>query len=125
MPGQQRGSARPQLDPTLHEAELALTTGRLDRAEGLFLERLGVTPSDALAVVGLAQVALERGDEPRALELGRWALRLDPAEDQAVRFVSRLEEVMRYRGDEPPATASTPPDGVPAPRDVAADTEGP
>lgn len=121
----QPGSAWSQLDPVLQEAELALTAGRLDRSEVLFLERLTAAPTDALAVVGLAQVALERGDDTRALALARWALRLDPTEDQAVRFVSRLEEVMRYRGDEPPATASTPPDGVPAPRDVAADTEGP
>jgi len=125
MPGQQRGSAWSQLDATLQEAELALTAGRLDRAEELFLERLGAEPSDALAAVGLAQVALERGDEARALELGRWALWLDPAEDQAVRFVSRLEEVMRYRGEEPPPTTSTLPHGLPAPGEVAADTEEP
>lgn len=114
MPDQVPG--QPRLDPTLQEAELALTAGRLDRAEDLFLERLEAEPSDALAAVGLAQVALERDDDARALELGRWALRLDPANDQAVRFVSRLEEVMRYRGEEPPPASPTPPDGLPTPR---------
>lgn len=108
-------SGGPQLDPTIQEAEIALTSGRLERAESLFLERLATEPADVLAIVGLAEVALERGDDRRACEIARWALHLDPRDDLAGRLVSRLEEVMRYRGETPPPAADTPPRGIPVP----------
>ena len=49
-------------------------------------------------MVGLARVALERGDEAGALELARRALAIDPENDAARRMVERLEEVLAYAG---------------------------
>jgi hypothetical protein len=113
--GRPPDAGKPQLDPTVQEAEVALTSGLLDRAAALFLARLESEPGDVLAVVGLAQVELERGDDRRACEIARWALRLDPGDDLAVRMVSRLEEVMRYRGETPPPPSDGPPAGIPVP----------
>ena len=108
-------AGRPTLDPIVQEAEIALTSGRLDRAESLFRERLETEPHDVLAIAGLAQVAIERGNDRRACEIARWALKLDPGDDLAGRLVARLEEVMRYRGEEPSPAAPTAPNGVPVP----------
>ncbi len=108
-------AGRPTLDPVVQEAEISLTSGRLDRAESLFRERLETEPGDVLAINGLAQVEIERGNDRRACEIARWALTLDPADDLAGRLVSRLEEVMRYRGETPPAPADRPPADIPVP----------
>lgn len=109
------GAGRPILDPVVQEAEIALTSGRLDRAESLFRERLETEPRDVLAITGLAQVEIERGNDRRACEIARWALALDPGDDLAGRLVARLEEVMRYRGETPPAPADRPPADIPFP----------
>ena len=81
----------------LLEAERALSVGLLDRAEALYAQVAAGDPRNSIAVVGLARVALERGDETRALELARQALRIDPANDAARRLVARLEEVRAFR----------------------------
>jgi len=98
-------------------AERMLTLGLLDRAEHLFAQVAQADPKNAIAVTGLARVALERGDEASALEMARRALAIDPQDDAARRLVERLEEVIATRERaavvqtparrEPPPTAAT------------------
>jgi tetratricopeptide (TPR) repeat protein len=86
----------------LLQAERALSVGLLDQAERLYRQAADLDPRNSIAVVGLARVALERDDEPLAHDLARRALAIDPENAAAQRMVERLEEIMRYRGDEPP-----------------------
>jgi tetratricopeptide (TPR) repeat protein len=84
----------------LLEAERALELGRVDAAETMFRQVADADPRNAIAVVGLARVAIEQGDEAEALELGRRALEIDPENAAAGRLVARLEEVIAYRGED-------------------------
>ena len=86
----------------LLQAERALEMGRVDAAETLYRQVAEADPRNSIAVVGLARVTLERGDEAGALQLARRALTIDPENAAASRMVERLEEVIRYRGIEPP-----------------------
>jgi tetratricopeptide (TPR) repeat protein len=104
----------------LLEAERALSFGLLDQAERLYQQASDADPRNSIAVVGLGRVALERGDEGRALDLAERALAIDPDNDAARRMVDRLKEVRRHRGDVTPSTA--PPEPVPEPV-VAAEPE--
>ena len=81
----------------LLQAERALSVGLLEQAEILYTQVAEADPRNSIAVVGLARVALERGDEPTALELSRRALTIDPQNAAAQRMVERLEEVKAYR----------------------------
>jgi tetratricopeptide (TPR) repeat protein len=83
----------------LLQAERALSVGLLDRAETLYAQVAGADPRNSIAVVGLARVALERGDETGALDLSRRALTIDPENVAAQRMVARLEEVIAYRSE--------------------------
>ncbi|MFL5721101.1 MAG: tetratricopeptide repeat protein, partial [Chloroflexota bacterium] len=83
----------------LLQAERAMSVGMLDRAETLYRQVANADPRNSIAVVGLARVALDRGDEEGALDLGRRALEIDPENDAAIRLVARLEEVIDYRTD--------------------------
>jgi tetratricopeptide (TPR) repeat protein len=91
----------------LLQAERALSVGLLDRAETLYRQVAAADPRNSIAVVGLARVALDRGDETAALELARRALTIDPENVAAQRLVQRLEEVRAYR-DEPELELTTP-----------------
>jgi thioredoxin-like negative regulator of GroEL len=91
------------------QAERALSVGQLDGAERLFRQAAELDPRNAMAVVGLARVALERADDDGALNLARQALAIDPENAAARRLADRLEEVMRYRGEKPPAHHEAPP----------------
>ena len=85
-----------------------MSVGLTDRAETLYRQVSEADPQNSIAVVGLARVALERGDEPGALALARRALGIDPENAAAARMTERLEEVLRYRGADaaPPAVPS-------------------
>jgi thioredoxin-like negative regulator of GroEL len=93
----------------LLEAERALMAGRLDQAQRLYDQAVTADPRNSIAVVGLARVALERGDERRAHGLARDALSIDAENVAARRMATRLEEVFATRGE---------------PLDVAADAPG-
>ncbi len=97
----------------LLQAEGALSLGLLDRAETLYRQVAGADPRNSIAVVGLARVALERGDEPGALAQARQALAIDGENVAAQRLAQRLEEVLAYRGVAPRAEPET----APAPED--------
>ena len=102
----------------LIEAESALSLGMLDRAEILYRQVAGADPRNSIAVVGLARVMLERGDEPGALKLARRALAIDAENTAAQRMTQRLEEVLRFRG------AEVAPE-VPAPMPIAPEAATP
>ncbi len=78
-------------------AENLLALGLLDQAERTFRQVLDADPCNGIAAVGLARVALERGDDAGALALARAALEIDPENATARRMVERLDEVARYR----------------------------
>jgi tetratricopeptide (TPR) repeat protein len=83
----------------LLQAERTLAMGRLDDAERLYQKALEVDPRNAIAVVGLARLAIERGDDREAYRLAGQALELDPENAAAVRLAMRLHEVLGARGE--------------------------
>ena len=91
------------MNEVLLQAERDLSVGLLDEAERLYRQAADADPSDAIAVVGLARVALERADDAGALRLAWRALAIDPGNDAAVRLAARLEEVLTTRGEALPA----------------------
>ncbi len=106
----------------LLEAERALSFGRVDRAEQIYQQVAAADPGNSIAVVGLARVALEHADDAGAYLLARRALTIDPENEAAQRLVTRLDEVMRTRGEavpevpgEPPASPSARPSAAPEP----------
>jgi tetratricopeptide (TPR) repeat protein len=103
----------------LLEAERAITVGLIDQAERLYEQAAEADPRNAIAVVGLARVALERGDDRGAYELAQRALAIDSENEAARRMIDRLGEVMRYRGEEPPGERVGA--GVPQPVDAGPD----
>ena len=128
----------------LLEAERALAVGLLDQAERIYQQAVDADPRNSIAVVGLARVALERGDEARAYSLGLRALEIDGDNQAARRLVDRLVEVRAARGEAPPAAetrgntavavaptapapapATTPARATPAPGVPRNATEGP
>jgi thioredoxin-like negative regulator of GroEL len=82
----------------LLEAERAMSFGRLDRAEEIYRQVVASDPHNSIAVVGLARVTLERGDDLASYRLARQALGIDPENDAARRMAVRLEEVLATRG---------------------------
>lgn len=88
-------------------AERALAGGNLDTAELLFRQVAEADERNAIAVVGLAEVALARGDAAAAGALARRALAIDPDDAAAARLL--LE----------PAGEAAPPAATPAATDAA------
>ncbi len=82
----------------LLDAERNLQIGFVDRAEAIYRGLAESDPRNAVAVVGLARCALERGDERGAYELAVRALSIDPEDAAALRMEARLSEVLATRG---------------------------
>jgi tetratricopeptide (TPR) repeat protein len=112
----------------LLQAERALSAGLVDQAERLYRQAAEADPRNSIAVVGLARVALERGDEPEAWRQAARALAIDPENVAAQRLAGRLEEVFAERGEplpgvpeagaapaRPPETPAAVPEPAPRP----------
>jgi tetratricopeptide (TPR) repeat protein len=83
-------------------AERSLSVGQLDAAERMYRQAMEADPKNSIAVVGLARVALDRGDDRTAYQFARSALEIDPDNAAAQRLASRLAEVMQFRGEAVP-----------------------
>jgi thioredoxin-like negative regulator of GroEL len=93
---------------TLIEAERALTHGLVDQAERLYRQVAANDPRSSIAVMGLARVALERGDDRTAYLHARVALAIDADNPAAQHLVMRLAEVMTARGEALPDISEMP-----------------
>lgn len=81
----------------LLQAERLLVHGMVDEAERIYARALEQDPLNAIAVVGLARVALERADDQLAYAHARRALEIDPQNAAAMRLEARLSEVLGLR----------------------------
>lgn len=81
----------------LLQAERLLLHGQVDQAETIYKNAVAQDPNNAIAVVGLARVALERADEQLAYSRARDALQIDPQNAAAQRLEARLAEVFATR----------------------------
>jgi tetratricopeptide (TPR) repeat protein len=89
------------IEPIL-QADRLLRVGLLDQAEALYRQTAERDPGNAFAVLGLARVAVERGDERAAYGYARQALLLDPAHWSAHALEVRLRELLVSRGESLP-----------------------
>lgn len=89
----------------LLDAERALAVGLLDQAERNYAQVVANDPRNAIAVVGLARVALERGDQAATYRYARQALALDPDNPAASHLARRMGEQLRLHGESLPADA--------------------
>ena len=92
----------------LLKAENALSLGMLEQAERVYWQAIEHDPKNAIAIVGLSRVALERGDEWTAMDFAARALKIDPQNAMARRLIVRLTEVIERRGDGPHGMPSVP-----------------
>lgn len=97
----------------LLQAERLLVVGLVDQAERIYTSALEQDPLNAIAVVGLARVALERGDDRLAYQQARRALEIDPENAAAIRLELRLAEVLSRRDAEQSAADAGPASGAP------------
>jgi tetratricopeptide (TPR) repeat protein len=107
------------------QAERELSVGQLDQAERLYRQAAELDPRNSIAVVGLARVALDRGDERGAYTLVQRALAIDPENAAGQRLAERLEEIIRYRGEDLPGSVEPPQAPEPAGPAVAAPRPAP
>jgi tetratricopeptide (TPR) repeat protein len=101
------------------EAERALSMGLVEQAERCYWQAVESDGRNAIAIVGLARVALERGDDRTALEFARKALDVDPENGTANRLVQRLSELASERGGGTEPAPSEPAPSEPAPSEPA------
>ena len=97
----------------LLEAERARTSGELDLATALLSQVVEADPRNAIAVVSLARVALDRGDLAAAETLARQAREIDPEEAAAARILAELAERAEPTPEPEPETK---PEAEPAPQ---------
>jgi tetratricopeptide (TPR) repeat protein len=83
----------------LLQAERLLVHGMVDQAEQIYQRTLDGDPQNAIALVGLARVALERGDDRAAYRRACDALEIDRRNPAALRLEARLSEVLSARGE--------------------------
>src|SRR3954453_10131872 len=95
------------------EAERALAVGLLDQAERYYGQVVAGDPRNAIAIVGLARVALERGDQVTVYRLHRPGLPPDPDNPAGSHLAHRMSEQFQIRGE--PIPADDVPIGVPIP----------
>ncbi|MCI0347132.1 MAG: hypothetical protein L0221_17100 [Chloroflexi bacterium] len=89
----------------LLEAERARAAGELDLAAELLGQVVEADPRNAIAVVGLARVAQDRGDLAAAEAHAHHALELDPDEAAAQRILDELQRAATASAaDAEPAT---------------------
>jgi hypothetical protein len=105
------GEIERRMIEALLQAERLLIHGMVDQAEQIYARAIEQDPHNAIAVVGLARVALERGQERLAHERAREALQIDPENVAAQRLEQRLAEVFaeRERPAQPPLPAAAAP----------------
>lgn len=92
----------------LLQAERQLVHGMVDQAEQIYQRAIEQDPQNSIAVVGLARVALERGQERLAYERAREALQIDPENVAAQRLEQRLAEI--FAEQDRPAQRADPPE---------------
>ena len=92
------------------EAERAMAVGLLDQAERHYAQVAAADPKNSIAVVGLARVALERGDQRATYVFARRALALDPENPMASHLVRRMAEQIEGRGESLPEDVGGPAD---------------
>jgi hypothetical protein len=73
--------------------------GMLDQAERMYRQAAEADPQNAIAVVGLARVTLEHGDDRGTWALAVQALGLDPENAAAIRLEARMAEILTTRGE--------------------------
>jgi thioredoxin-like negative regulator of GroEL len=90
------------------QAEQTLGLGLVDQAERLYAQAAAADPHNAIAIIGLARVQLERGDQAGSHALVLQALSIDPENATALRMEARLREVLAGTGQRvsPPPAAS-------------------
>ena len=91
----------------LLQADRALSNGNLDQAERTYWQLTELDPTNAIAISGLAAVAMERGDVRLARTFATRALAFDPEDVMAKRIVETLEG---GRGEVAPEPARLPED---------------
>ncbi len=84
------------IEPLL-QAERLLLMGLLDQAEAIYRRTVEVDPRNAIAVMGLARVAVERGDMEEAHTQAARALRIDPENAAAAAMEARTAELLGQR----------------------------
>lgn len=94
------------MNELLLAAERNLAAGLPAVAERLFRQALDADPTSSIALVGLARVALELGDDVGAWRLARRAATVEPGNEAATRLADRLAEIWRYRGQDIAAAAA-------------------
>jgi tetratricopeptide (TPR) repeat protein len=102
-------------------AEKALDQGMVDTAGRLYAQVAQADPRNAIALVGLAKVALREDRIEDARELAEQALAIDPEEAAALRLLREAYAETRPAPGAPPAPAPAPqpasaPQPAPAPQ---------
>ena len=89
--------------------EAALVRGELDAAGRLFDQVVIADPRNAIALVGLARIAVRQGDRDGARSLAVRALAIDPVVAAAARRLAVLDRPDAVAGREPRAAVHQPP----------------